>query len=113
MAGSSLRIVNGSSYRTSAHRDAIDAMERALRVQLRSVARAWGDYVWQVVDDAKAPERIISWTRARVAWATRARGGGGRMSWRRRASLPGRPEGRTISTVLAALLMGRRIGGGW
>ena len=31
---------------------AVDAMTRALRVQLRNVARVLGEYVWQVVDDA-------------------------------------------------------------
>jgi hypothetical protein len=52
MASRSLRIVNQSSYQSARTKAAIDAMTRALRIQLRDVARVWGEYVWQVVDDA-------------------------------------------------------------
>ncbi len=52
MARRSLRVVNESSYRTPRVATAIDAIVKALRVQLRDVAAAWGEYVWDVVDDA-------------------------------------------------------------
>ena len=52
MPNRSLRIVNRSSYGSARIDAAVDAMTRALRVQLRDVARQWGEYVWQVVDDA-------------------------------------------------------------
>jgi len=52
MARPSLRIVNESSRQSETAERAIDAMEKALSVQLRHLAKAWGTYVWQVVDDA-------------------------------------------------------------
>jgi hypothetical protein len=48
----SLRIVNRSSHQSARVDASVDAMTRALRVQLRDVARVWGEYVWDVVDDA-------------------------------------------------------------
>jgi hypothetical protein len=48
----SLRIVNRSSHQSARTQAAVDAMTRAVRIQLRDVARAWGEYVWEVVDDA-------------------------------------------------------------
>ena len=52
MVGRSLRIVNESSDRSSRAADAVNLIERAVAVQLRDVARAWGQYVWRIVDDA-------------------------------------------------------------
>jgi len=52
MARRSLRIVNESSVRSARVVGAIDAMGKALSVQLRDVARVWGEYVYTVVDDA-------------------------------------------------------------
>jgi hypothetical protein len=47
-----LRIVNESSYEPP-HGDAtLRSIARAITVQLRDVASAWGGAVWQVVDDA-------------------------------------------------------------
>ena len=48
----SLRIVNRSTHQSARIDAAIDAMTGAVRIQLRDVARQWGEYVWQVVDDA-------------------------------------------------------------
>ena len=52
MARRSLRIVNESSYQSARVAAAIDAISQAVRIQLREVAAAWGEYVWEVVDDA-------------------------------------------------------------
>jgi hypothetical protein len=54
MARRALRIVNESSYRSARVTNAVNVMTRAIAVQLREVARAWGAYVWDVVDDANA-----------------------------------------------------------
>src|SRR5215510_105820 len=48
----SLRIVNESRRTTRADEERIRSVEQAIRIQLRHVAAAWGQYVWQVVDDA-------------------------------------------------------------
>src|SRR4051812_6775424 len=48
----SLRIVNESKRKSTADYERVDAIEHAVRVQLRDLADAWGQYVWQVVDDA-------------------------------------------------------------
>jgi hypothetical protein len=52
MASRSLRIVNESRRQSAADFERIDAIEAAVAVQLRDLAAAWGQYVWQVVDDA-------------------------------------------------------------
>jgi hypothetical protein len=52
MARRSLRIVNESRRTSAADVERIDAIEQAVRIQLRDLADAWGQYVWQVVDDA-------------------------------------------------------------
>jgi hypothetical protein len=52
MARRALRIVNQSSYQSARVTNAVDVIARAIAVQLRDVARAWGAYVWDVVDDA-------------------------------------------------------------
>jgi hypothetical protein len=49
----SIRIVNESRKRTSeADEKRIKAIGQAIEIQLKDVAAAWGQYVWQVVDDA-------------------------------------------------------------
>ena len=52
MAAKSLRIVNESKRTSAADYERIDAIEHAVGIQLRDLADAWGQYVWQVVDDA-------------------------------------------------------------
>jgi hypothetical protein len=52
MARRSLRIVNESSHQSTRIAAAVDAITKAVRIQLREVAKAWGEYVWEVVDDA-------------------------------------------------------------
>ena len=52
MAGRALKIVNESSHRTARVSAAIDAVRKAINIQLRDVAREWGEYVFTVVDDA-------------------------------------------------------------
>jgi hypothetical protein len=55
MPARTLRIVNQSKKHRSARVvGAIDATRRALNIQLRDVAQAWGEYVYAVVDDAHA-----------------------------------------------------------
>jgi hypothetical protein len=49
-----VRIVNQSSYHSAKIDESIALIGRAVARQLRDVARAWGEYVWQVVDDARA-----------------------------------------------------------
>jgi hypothetical protein len=53
MAPKVLQVVNESSHRSVRVERAIDAMRKALNVQLRDVARVWGEYVFTVVDDAR------------------------------------------------------------
>jgi hypothetical protein len=52
VASNRLQIVNASRHRTVRVERAIDAMRKALNIQLRDVARTWGEYVYTVVDDA-------------------------------------------------------------
>jgi hypothetical protein len=52
MAARSLRIVNASRHRSTRVDAAVDAMRKAMAVQLRDVARVWGEYVYEVIDDA-------------------------------------------------------------
>jgi hypothetical protein len=52
MAARTLRIVNQSSHQSARVAAAIDATRRALNIQLRDVAKVWGEYVYSVVDDA-------------------------------------------------------------
>jgi hypothetical protein len=52
MARRSLRIVNESRRTSAADAQRVRAIEQAIRIQLRHVAAAWGQYVWEVVDDA-------------------------------------------------------------
>ncbi len=55
MAPRTLRIVNQSKkHRSPRVVAAIDATRKALNIQLRDVARVWGEYVYAVVDDAHA-----------------------------------------------------------
>jgi hypothetical protein len=52
MAPRSLRIVNESRRKSAADYERVDAIAAAVQLQLRDLAGAWGQYVWQVVDDA-------------------------------------------------------------
>ena len=52
MPARTLWIENQSSHRSARVERAIDGMRRALNIQLRDVARMWGEYVYTVVDDA-------------------------------------------------------------
>jgi hypothetical protein len=52
MTRRSLRIVNESRRTSATDEQRVRWIEQAIRVQLRHVAAAWGQYVWQVVDDA-------------------------------------------------------------
>ena len=54
MAGRALKIVNESSHRAARVTAAIDAVRQAINIQLRDVARQWGEYVFTVVADARA-----------------------------------------------------------
>ena len=54
MARRALRIVNESSHRSARVTNAVNVITSAIAVQLREVARAWGEFVWEVVDDANA-----------------------------------------------------------
>jgi hypothetical protein len=49
-----LRIVNRSARDPDVVEPAIDAMTEAIAIQLRHLADAWGQVVWQIVDDANA-----------------------------------------------------------
>ena len=53
MASRALRIVNESSHHSARVEAAVDAMRKAVQIQLREVARVWGEYVYSVVDDAR------------------------------------------------------------
>ena len=53
MPARTLRIVNASSHRSARVDAALDAIRKAINVQLRDVARVWGEYVYMVVDDAR------------------------------------------------------------
>jgi hypothetical protein len=53
MAARSLRIVNESSHHSVRIDAAVDAMRKAIAIQLRDVARVWGEYVYAVVADAR------------------------------------------------------------
>jgi hypothetical protein len=52
MARRSLRIVNESSYQSARVAAAVDAISKAVRIQLREVATVWGEHVWDVIDEA-------------------------------------------------------------
>jgi hypothetical protein len=52
MAARSLRIVNESSHHSARVDAAVDAMRKAVAIQLRDVAAVWGEYVYSVVADA-------------------------------------------------------------
>src|SRR5690242_3681433 len=48
-----VRIVNHSTYRPRGFDSIMNAMTQAIGVQLRHVASAWGEVVWQIVDAAE------------------------------------------------------------
>jgi hypothetical protein len=56
MGPRSLRIGDESRRKSSADDERIDAIEHGVRLQLRDLADAWGQYVRQVVDDANRIE---------------------------------------------------------
>jgi hypothetical protein len=53
MPARTLRIVNDSSYGSARVASALDAVRKAVNIQLRDVARVWGEYVYTVVADAR------------------------------------------------------------
>jgi hypothetical protein len=52
MPAMKLRIVNHSSYQPRGMDSIMRAMTEAIGIQLRHVASAWGEVVWQIVDEA-------------------------------------------------------------
>jgi hypothetical protein len=54
MAKRVLKIANKSTHDPRVVDPAIDAMTEAIAIQLRQVAAAWGQVVWQIVEDANA-----------------------------------------------------------
>jgi hypothetical protein len=54
MPARTLRIVNESSHGSARVAAAVDAIRKAVNVQLRDVARVWGEYVYTVVEDARS-----------------------------------------------------------
>lgn len=54
MPARTLRIVNGLKRPTARSDTALDAIRKAVAIQLRDLARVWGEYVYDVVDDARA-----------------------------------------------------------
>ena len=54
MAKRTLKIVNRSTHKPRTVEPAIEAMSEAIAVQLRHLAAAWGQVVWEIVDDANA-----------------------------------------------------------
>jgi hypothetical protein len=60
MAARTLRIVNRSTRPPATVDRAIDAMTAAISAQLRHLATAWGQVVWEIVDDANAAGFEIS-----------------------------------------------------
>jgi hypothetical protein len=60
MAKRTLKIANRSTHPPRKVEPAIDAMSDAIAIQLRHLAAAWGQVVWEIVDDANAAGFEIS-----------------------------------------------------
>jgi hypothetical protein len=54
MPARTLQIVNGLKHHSARSDAALDAIRKAVNIQLRDLARVWGEYVYSVVDDARA-----------------------------------------------------------